>query len=146
MGHVKGFSLGAQNPSPHLVHLPQSTWHVAQLSPTCVLHTPLPQKPQSIGQETGVSPKVQAPSPHRGAVRQSIGHVNIDSPGPQKPSPQKLIGPQSDGHVPNGPASPGSQKRFPQTGTRQSLGHVIVFSPGSHTRLPQKNPQSRGHV
>jgi len=95
MGQLNGSSLGAQNPSPHREHGPQSTWHVAQLSPTEALHTPLPQNPQSIGHEAGVSPNVHAPSPHLGGVRQSMGQVNIVSPGPQKPSPQKPMGPQS---------------------------------------------------
>jgi hypothetical protein len=94
-GQLKGFSLGAQNPSPHREQMPQSAWQVPQLSPAVELQTPLPQEPQSMGQETGVSPNVHAPSPQRGPVLQSIGQVNIVSPGPQKPSPQKLMGPQS---------------------------------------------------
>ena len=95
MGQLNGFSPGPQKPSPHRVQTPQSTWQVAQLSPMEALHTPLPQNPQSMGHEAGVSPKVQAPSPHLGGDPQSMGQVNIVSPGPQKPSPQKLMGPQS---------------------------------------------------
>jgi hypothetical protein len=125
--------------------MPQST-QLRQLSPADASQTPLPQKPQSIGQETGVSPNVHAPSPHLGGVLQSTGQVKTVSLGAQKPSPQKLMGPQSCGQDPNGPDSPGSQKRFPQIGARQSDGQLIGFSPGSHTRLPQKMPQSRGHV
>src|SRR5690242_2186015 len=108
-GHVKGFSLGAQKPSPQREHVPQSTWHVPQVSPSDPLHTPLPQKPQSTGHDAGVSPNVHAPSPHHGGVWQSIGQVKRVSPGPQKPSPQKPRGPQSEGQVPKGPDSPCSQ-------------------------------------
>jgi hypothetical protein len=94
-GQVNGFSLGAQNPSPHLEQVPQSVLQLAQLSPAAGSQIPLPQKPQSKGHELGVSPKVHWPSPHLGGALQSVGQVKSVSPGPQMPSPQKLIGPQS---------------------------------------------------
>jgi hypothetical protein len=90
-----GLSSSEQNPSPHLEQNPQSTWQLAQFSPADELQTPLPQKPQSMGHDPGVSPNVQAPSPHRGTLRQSKGQVKIVSPAPQKPSPQNVVGPQS---------------------------------------------------
>jgi hypothetical protein len=119
---------------------------VEQLSPWNPSQIPLPQKPQSNGQDAGVSPKVHAPSPQRGGVRQSMGHVKVVSVGPQIPSPQKPMIPQSDGHVPRGPDSPTSHSRLPQMVRLQSEGQLKVVSPGSQKRLPQKMPQSRGHV
>jgi hypothetical protein len=146
IGQLKGFSPGPQKPSPHRVQKPQSAWHVEQLSPWNPSQIPLPQKPQSKGHDAGVSPKVHAPSPQRGGVRQSIGQVKAVSVGPQIASPQKPMLPQSIGHVPRGPDSPGSQMRFPQTLRLQSLGQLLGVSPGSQNPLPQKKPQSRGQV
>src|SRR5882724_1255399 len=105
---------------------------------------PLPQNPQSVGQDPGVSPNVQMPSPHR--VRpQSMGQDAVDSGGEHTPSPHRAL-PQSSGQKPRRVRSSPSQRWLPHVPKEQSFEQVNGSSPKSQVPLPQNGPQSFGHV
>jgi hypothetical protein len=105
----------SQTPLPHEL-IVQSCGQERRSSPAS--HRPLPQRPQSIEQFSGVSPGSQRPLPQR-KPKQSWGQV-ICSPGSHTPLLQSE--PQSRGQLTE--VSPRSQTPLPHVGATQSCGHV----------------------